>query len=249
LPKIIGVVSGKGGVGKTVSALNLGLALHQFGESVIVVDADVTASNLGLHLGYYSIPNSLQEVLKGNADIEKSRMMHHSGLNVVLSAIDLRSIDASVTRLRSILQKLPYDYVIVDAPPGMDSDSINIIGACDELVIVTNPEVPTVTNAVKVARIAEDMKKTILGVIVNRVGENAYELSPGEIEMMIEAPVIGIIPEDAKIKESIFHKNPVVAHSPYSNASINYKKLAARLLGKTYEPPRFLRLRKIFNRL
>jgi len=249
LPKIIGIVSGKGGVGKTVTALNLGLALTQFGEKVIVVDADITASNLGLHLGYYSFPNSLQEVLKGNVDIGKAKIMHHTGLNIIPSAIDLQSIDTNVTRLRSVLQNLPYDYVIVDAPPGLNDDSMDVIKACDELIIVTNPEVPTVTNAVKVARIAEKFRKTLLGVVINRVGATPYELTPGEVEMMIEAPIIGVIPEDHNIKESIFNKTPVVAHSPFCDASINYKRIAARLLGKTYEPPRFLRLRRLFGRI
>ncbi len=249
LTKIIGIVSGKGGVGKTVTALNIGLALQQFGESVVVADADITASNLGMHLGYYSFPNSIQEALKGNIDIDKALFMHHTGLNVVPAAIDLKSLDASVMRLRSVLQHLPYDYVILDAPPGLDSESINVINACDSLIIVTQPEIPTVTNAVKVVRVAEDLKKNIIGVVITRMGESKYNLSPEEVEMMLEAPIIGIIPEDETIKESIFNKTPVVAHSPYSDAAIEYKKLAAKLIGKTYEPPKFLKLRRFFGRI
>jgi len=60
LPKTIGIFSGKGGTGKTVSSINIALALHQFGEDVVVVDADTTAANIGLHLGFYTFPNNLQ---------------------------------------------------------------------------------------------------------------------------------------------------------------------------------------------
>ena len=249
MAKIIGIVSGKGGVGKTVTALNIGLALHQFGEKVIVADGDITASNLGMHLGYYSFPNSIQDVLKGEIDIDKAIFMHHTGLHLVPAAIDLKSLDASVMRLRSILQNLPYDYVILDAPPGLDDDSINVINACDSLIIVTQPEIPTVTNAVKVVRVAENLKKTIIGAVITRMGESRYNLSPDEVEMMLEAPIIGVIPEDDTIKESIFNKTPVIAHEPYSKAAIEYKKMAAKLIGKTYEPPKFLALKKLFGRL
>ena len=55
--KIIGVMSGKGGVGKTTESLNLGLAIHQFNEKVIVIDGDVKNPNLGLYLGLYHTSN------------------------------------------------------------------------------------------------------------------------------------------------------------------------------------------------
>ena len=72
MQKIIAIVSGKGGVGKTFVSINLASALHQFGEKVTIVDADVSASNLGLHLGYYSFPVKLQDVLAGNMVIGRN---------------------------------------------------------------------------------------------------------------------------------------------------------------------------------
>ncbi|MCK4550747.1 MAG: cell division ATPase MinD [Candidatus Aenigmarchaeota archaeon] len=249
MSKIIGIVSGKGGVGKTVSAVNLGLALHQFGEDTIVVDADTSASNLGMHLGFYSFPNSLQNVLTGDIDADRATYMHHTGLRVIPSAIDLNSLDASVSKLRIALKSLPNKYVIVDAPPGLDEDSRAVLDACDDVIIVTNAEIPAVTNAVKVARVAQDMKKNLLGVVVNRAQGTVWELTPQEVEMMCEAPIIGTIPEDVNIKKSIFEKTPVVAQNPYSASSIEYKRLAARLIGKTYEPPKFMGIKKLLGML
>ena len=246
MPKIIGIVSGKGGTGKTVSSINIALALHQFGEEVVVVDADTTASCLGLHLGFYTFPNKLQDVLNDEIDINRAIYMHHTGLKLVPSSIDLDSLNADATNLRLALNKLE-GTVIVDAPPGLDKDSRAVLDACDDVIIITNPEIPTVANAVKVARMAADMKKNVLGVVITRMKNAPWELSPEEVEMMCEVPVIGIVPEDWNVNKSIFDKVPGVAQSPYSQSAIEYKKLAARLIGKTYEPPKYMGLKKLLR--
>ncbi len=246
LPKIIGIVSGKGGTGKTVSSINIALALHQFGEEVVVVDADTTASSLGLHLGFYTFPNKLQDVLNDEIDINRAVYMHHTGLKLVPSSIDLDSLSADVSKLRFALNKLE-GIVIVDAPPGLDKDSLAVLNACDEVIVITNPEIPTVANAVKVARMAAEMKKNVLGVVITRMKNAPWELRPEEVEMMCEVPVVGIVPEDWNVNKSIFDKVPVVAHSPYSHAAIEYKKLAARLIGKTYEPPKYIGIKKFLK--
>ncbi len=248
MQRIIGVVSGKGGVGKTVTSLNLGLALHNFGEQVTVVDADTTVSNIGLHLGYYTFPNELQDVLDGEVDIKKATYMHHTGLNIIPSSIKVESMDSDISKLKDMLKWID-GTVIVDAPPGLDKYSRKVLEACDDIVLVTNPEIPTVTNALKVGRVATDMKKNLLGVVVNRVSGSKCELSVPEVEMMCECPVLGTIRDDPIVKQSIFEKVPVVANKPYSSTSIQYKKLAAKMIGKTYEPPRYLSIKKMLGLL
>lgn len=246
MPKIIGVVSGKGGTGKTVSSINLALALHQFGEDVIVVDADTTASTLAMHLGFYTFPNKLQDVLNDDIDVSRTIYMHHTGLKFIPSSIDLDSLNSDVSKLRLSLSRLN-GIVIVDAPPGLDKGSLSILDACDEVIVITNPEIPTVANGVKITRVATDMKKNVLGVVITRMRENAWELRPDEVEAMCETPIIGMIPEDHNVKRSIFDKTPIVAQSPFSPAAIEYKKVAARIIGKTYEPPKYLGLKKLLK--
>ena len=246
MAKILGIVSGKGGTGKTVTSLNIALALHEFGEDVIVVDADTTASTMGIHLGLYMFPNHLQDVLNQNIDIERAIYMHQTGLKFIPSSIDLELLDADVSKMRLALNKLDAT-IIVDSPAGLDKGAISILDACDEVIIVTNPEMPTVANGAKIARMARDMKKNIFGVIITRVKNNGWELTPEDIETMCETPVIGIVPEDMNVKRSIFEKVPIVSNVPYSPASIEYKRIAARLLGKTYEPPRHLALKKFLR--
>ncbi len=246
MPKIIGVVSGKGGTGKTVSSLNIALALHEFGEDVVVVDADTTASTMGIHLGLYLFPNNLQDVLNDKIDISRAIYMHQTGLKFIPSSIDLELLGADVSKMRLALNKLEAT-VIVDSPAGLDKDSLSVLDACDEVIIITNPEMPTAANAAKISRMARDMKKNVFGVILTRVKNNGWELTPQDIEVMCETPVIGVVPEDINVKKSIFAKIPVVSHAPYSPVSIEYKKIAARLIGKTYEPPKHLALKKFLR--
>lgn len=246
MSKIIGIVSGKGGTGKTVSSLNIALALHEFGNDVVVVDADTTASSMGIHLGLYMFPNNLQDVLNGEIDIKRAIYMHQTGLKFIPSSLDLDLLGADVSKIRHSLKKLD-STLIIDSPPGLDKDSLSILEACDDIIIITNPEIPTAANAAKISRMAVDMKKNVLGVVITRAKNNSLELAPEDIETMCETPVIGIVPEDINVKKSIIEKVPVVAHTPYSPASIEYKKIAARLIGKTYEPPKHLALKRLLG--
>src|SRR3989338_11517016 len=97
MTRIIAIVSGKCGVGKTTLVANLGAALAGMGKDVIVLDANLTTPNLGIHLGVPLFPVTLHDVLKGRAHIRDAIYDHESGLRVVPAGIslrDLRGVDA-----------------------------------------------------------------------------------------------------------------------------------------------------------
>lgn len=248
MKRIIGIVSAKGGVGKTVTAINLGLALHQMGEEVIILDGDVTASNLGLQLGFYGLPTKLQDVLNKKLNPYKSIYTHSTGLKIIPSSINLDSIHTDVSNLKNVLKQLN-GIILVDSPPGLSKDSLSILRACNEVIVVTNPEIPTMTNAVKVIRISKEMKKKVLGIVVNRTTNSQYELTPSEIEIMCEVPILSKIPEEKDMKKSLFNKIPLVHYNPYSSTTIEYKKLAAKLMKKEYQPPKNLLLKRVTNKI
>ena len=83
MTRIIGVVSGKGGGGKTVTTINLSAALMGFGKNVIAIDADVKMSGLGLQLGMYYFPVTLNDVLGNRGTIHESLYIHSSGLRII----------------------------------------------------------------------------------------------------------------------------------------------------------------------
>jgi len=248
MEKIIAVVSGKGGVGKTTFVSNLGLALAEFNKNAVVVDADLSTANLGLQLGLYQFPLGLQDALEGNINISEAVYTHQSGLKVLPASISLSYLHKNPNpyRLKSLLSDLG-GIVIIDAPPGLGKEVFLVLKACTDVIVVTNPEIPAVTDALKVIRVSRELKKEPMGIIVNRI-KDSYELRPSEIEAMCEAPVIGTIPEDKTVKRSLFEKMPAMTHRPYSPISVAVKKIAANIIGEEYRPPKFLKLRNLVTR-
>ena len=106
MTKIITITSGKGGVGKTTTAINLAAALNSFGKEVILVDANLSTPNVGLHFGAPIVPITLNHVLNGKAEIADAIYEHASGTKIMpssLSVKDLRNINHS--KLKEIGKK------------------------------------------------------------------------------------------------------------------------------------------------
>lgn len=245
--RVIGIVSGKGGVGKTTTSLNLAMALHQLGENVTVIDADVTASNLALHVGLYSLSTKLQDVLAGRIEMKDATYIHPSGIKFIPSSISIDGLEHHIGKLEKHLKTMD-GTIIVDAPPGLGEDALHVMKMCDELLIVTNPELPALTNAVKVVKVSEEMGKKITGLVVNKAEGISHEITPHEIEAMVETPILAIIPQDSNVKRSIFEKTPVVDYNPHSAAAQGFHQLAHSLVGLPYQQPRLAGLkRRLFS--
>jgi len=112
---------------------------------------------------------------------------------------------------------------------------VSSIQAADESLIVTNPNLSSVVDALKTLKIAESMGKKVIGIVVNRITGNSHEMSRGEIENLIGIPVLIEIPEDEKINESMALKIPVVSYKPGSPAAIELTRLAHSLIGREFQ--------------
>ncbi len=238
MAKIIVITSGKGGVGKTTSAINLGAAINYFGKDVLVVDGNLTTPNVGIHLNAPEVPVSLNHLLAGKADIFESIYEHESGMKILPSSLSLSELKKiKPERLKNYKHdfKKVSDYVIVDSAAGLGNEAISAIEIADEVILVTNPEMPAITDALKTIKLAEQMKKKVIGVIMTRVKKNKIEMSPETVKDMLEVPVLGMIPEDISISESLNTKDAVVHSFPKSNPSRAYKEIAAKLLDVEYD--------------
>lgn len=249
MSKVITIISGKGGVGKTTSSINLGSALRGFGKDVIVVDANLTTPNVGLHLGAPIVPVSLNHVLLGKAKIADAIYEHDSGTKIVpssLSVKELRRLDYS--RMKEISRQLRKmaDYVICDAAAGLGDEAVAGIEASDEIIIVTNPEIPAVTDALKTIKLAEELGKPVKGVIITRVRGIRSEMSIENIRDMLDLPVLGVVPEDKSVQSALVGKDALVNFSPYSKASRAYKRIAAKIAGVNYQEPSLMT--RVFSR-
>jgi len=236
MAKLITITSGKGGVGKTTTAINLGAALNSFGKEVIILDANLTTPNVGLHLGAPIVPVNLNHVLSGKANVADAIYEHESGTKIVpssLSVKELRRINHK--KLKEVGKKLRKmaDYVIYDSAAGLGSEAISAMQSADELIIVTNPEIPAVTDALKTSKLIEQLGKEVKGIILTRSNGLKNEMPSANVQDMLELPILGIVPEDPNVRNSLLMKDALVHTHPNSKASRAYMKIAAKIIGKT----------------
>ncbi|HJW97148.1 MAG TPA: cell division ATPase MinD [archaeon] len=254
MTRIIGIVSGKGGVGKTTIVANLGAALASFHKKrVIIVDCNVTTSHLGLYLGMYYHPISLNQVLRGEASMDDAIYDYSiPGLKIIpasLSLDELKGTDIGELkyRIKDLFGKA--DIVLLDSAPGLGKEGMATIRASDEILFVTTPFVPHVMDVIKCHQIAKEVGAKSLGIVLNMSGEGRHELSPQDIEKLVELPIISTIPRDKHILRSLASKIPVVDLNPNSPASKEIKKLAAVMLGEEYKQIKPKRLARIARAL
>ncbi len=233
---IIGVVSGKGGVGKTTTVTNLGVTLSsKFNRKILIIDGNFDTPDLGLHLGMYSFQYNIQDVLKKEVPLKKAIYKHHSGADILPASLSYEDMDTDIRDLKGYLQDLDeYEYGLIDSPPGVGGEILPILEICDELLIVTNPEIPAITDCLRLIEISKRMDIPIRGIVLNMIRGEKFELSTAEVESVTDVPVIATIPEDSKVRESIALGNPVALNYPYSPSAIEFAKFGAGLLDEEY---------------
>lgn len=250
MSKIFVIASGKGGVGKTTTAINLAAALNSLKENTILVDANLTTPDLGVYLGAPIVPVSLTHVLLGKADIDEAIYEHDSGTKIVPCSLSLKEMEKiKPEKLAEISKKLKKlaDYVILDSAAGLGEEVLKSIEASDEVILVANPELPSITDALKTAKIAENLGKQVKGVIITRVKKDGLDMPFNNVKEMLELPILGIIPEDSKVRHSHVLKDAVFHTHPKSQSARAYKEIAMKITGKNYPRDRVSLWRRLFG--
>lgn len=240
----IGIISLKGGVGKTSLVASLGSAIAEFNRRVLLIDANFSAPNLGLHLNIINPPVTLHHVMNDMAHI-KDAIHSLDKFDVIPSSIFHR-MNISPLKLKDKINntKKRYDYVILDSSPSLNEETLAVMLASDKILIVTTPDHPTMSTTLKAIKLARQRGTVIDGLIINKVHNRDFELSVDDIEETAEVPVMAVIPHDLNMLRALSAFTPSTDYKPNSNGSIECKKLAATLIGEKYNPRR---LRDIFG--
>ena len=232
--RIISVASGKGGAGKTTFVCNLSAALSKLGKGVIAVDANLTTPNLGVHLGVPMYPVTLQDVLAGEAKLKEAIYSHKSGVKILPADMTITRLSKTTSgEMVNVLYKLAdgFDFVLVDSAAGLGREAVTAIDAADEMITVTNPEMPALVDALKLCKIADKLETVNLGVVLNKTRKDRYEMHPHEVSDFLGQDILGTIPDDNNFRKSLSAREPLVTYKPGSPASKSYKAIASSLAG------------------
>jgi septum site-determining protein MinD len=232
----IGIFSLKGGVGKTTAVISLGSAIASFGKKVLLVDGNISSPNLGLHLEIVEPEFSLQDVLEKKANPTQAVQKLDNFDILPASIFNDSKANPLMMKERIRFLKNIYDYIIIDSSPSLDNETLGAMIASDEILVVTTPDHPTLSTTLKALKLARQRGTPISGIILNKVHNKNFEISPELIETTLEIPIMAVIPHDINFLRALSNFKPSVEFNPHSKASEEYKKLAATLIGEKYRP-------------
>ncbi len=241
--KAIGLISIKGGVGKTTAVLNLAHSLvSDFGKKVLVIDANFSCPNLNLYLGNTNIKHTIRDVLNSNVKASSAVYEHEHGFHVLPSGFHSGNGN-NFMGLKPKVQALKkaYDFVIIDSPPTLNNELYAAIASSDELYAVSTPDLPTLSTTLKAVKAAREKKMNISGMILNKVRGKNYELKTADMERLSGIPVIGVVKDDVMLLDSVAKVKPISLLSPDGDTATTYKKMAAKIAGLKYAEPKWHR--------
>jgi septum site-determining protein MinD len=246
--KVISIVSGKGGVGKTTITANLGVLLSRMGKRVVIIDCNLTTSHLGMHFGIPAERTTINDVLRGKRKVEEAIYEHASGVRIIPASISHRNMTGvDVVFLRPVVGKLDADIVLLDAPPGFERNMHGVLMASDASLIVTTPDLPSVIDVVRCTETLEDLNVPTIGLVVNMRGRGKEELTRDEIKGLTAMGVMEEIPFDRSMQRTLRKGIPITALRPSSPASRAMLRLAHKVEGIEYKESILDRLRDLLK--
>ena len=241
--RIIAVTSGKGGVGKTNVATNMGIAYAQMGKKVIVLDADLGLANVNVILNV--IPQyNLYHVIKKQKKLSEIIIDTEYGIKLIVGASGFAKIANMAEAERNEFINEMYtlsdvDIIIIDTSAGVSKNVLSFVAAADEVVIITTSEPTAITDAygiIKVIATEVDNMNLNLKMIINRVdsamegkriADRMINIAAQFLNLKIE--YLGFIYNDPSVTKAVIKQKPFIIAEPNGKAASCLKHIVSRM--------------------
>lgn len=250
--RVITVTSGKGGVGKSNTAINLAIQFRKMGQRVIILDADFGLANIEIMFG--AVPkHNLCDLIYQGKNIKEIITWGPMGVGFISGGSGIAGMsNLNHDYLNYIVQNLAQldsiaDIVIVDTGAGISDAVMEFLVASGEILLVTTPEPTSITDSYSLLkalyrhpRFHEEVTK--VKMIANRVdketeGQILFSKLNAVVTRYLKIPMtyLGCIPEDSQLSRSVMQQMPVSIQNPGAKSTAAYEKMAKQLLGKEEE--------------
>ncbi len=236
------ITSGKGGVGKTITAVNLAFCLNATGKDVILIDGDLGLANIDVVLGL-NCPYNIYHVLTGRISLDSALVEISPGLRVLPggSGIDrLANLsEFERTHLIQVLSDLKSqtDWIIIDSSAGISKNVISFAKLADLIMVVTTPEPSAITDAYAMIKtlVLNEVDGRIC-ITINRVASHqearrTHSRLANVVRRFLHTSVYdaGYILDDQMVGQAVRLRKPLVLEFPKTQASYCLMSLAAKL--------------------
>lgn len=249
LARVLTVTSGKGGVGKSNTAINLAIQFRKMGQRVIILDADFGLANIEIMFG--AVPkHNLCDLIYQGKNIKDIITWGPMGVGFISGGSGIAGM-ANLSRdyLVYIIQNLAEldaiaDIIIVDTGAGISDAVLEFLVASGEIILVTTPEPTSITDSYSLLKALNrhprfSQESSQVKMLANRVekeeeGQVLYSKLNAVVSRYLKMPFtyLGAVPQDSQLSKAVMQQTPVSLQNPEAKSSLAYETIAAKLMNK-----------------
>lgn len=240
MSEVIVITSGKGGVGKTTTAANIGIGMAQLGKKVVMVDTDIGLRNLDVVLGLENrIVYNLVDVVEGNCRMKQAliRDKRYEQLYLLPSAQTRDKTSVTPEQMKKLCEELKqsFDFILLDCPAGIEQGFANAVAGANKAIVVTTPEVSAIRDADRIIGLLEAQDLRDIALIINRIRPDMVKrgemMSVDDVQEILAVPLLGILPDDEQVVIAT-NQGEAIAGSG-SRAGEAFTNISHRILGES----------------
>ncbi len=243
--RVLAVTSGKGGVGKTSTSVNLAIALASQNLRVVLLDADLGLANVEVLMGLNSLYN-LQHVIDGDKTIAQITVKGPGGIYVIPGSSGLAKLaDLSNAARQNVLTGLEElqavsDFIIIDTMAGIGQNAVAFAAAADEVLLVTTPEPSSIVDVYAMIKTIHNQRPdAVFRLIVNMVlndkqAEAVAKKLSGVSQQYLgrNLSYLGCVPRDPHVSQAVMQTQPFYLRYPNAMATKSIDNIARRLVSQ-----------------